>query len=56
VQGGVSQDQITGRVNLRAEQQEQLYYARVLAGSASGLLSVLQRAELPGSRWRHGPR
>ena len=43
----VSPDQIAGRVNLRAEQQEQLYYARVLAGSASGLLSVLQRAELP---------
>jgi capsular exopolysaccharide synthesis family protein len=43
----VSEDQIAGRVALRAEQQEQLYYARVLAGSASGLLSVLQRAELP---------
>ena len=45
--GDVSPDQIAGRVNLRSEQQEQLYYARVLAGSASGLLSVLQRAELP---------
>lgn len=43
----VSANQITGRVNLRAEQQEQLYYARIVAGSASGLLSVLQQAELP---------
>ncbi len=44
---GVTQDQVLGRITLRAEQQEQLYYARVLAGSASGLLSVLQRAEVP---------
>ncbi len=41
--------ELTGRVNLRAEQQEQLYYARILASSANGLISVLQRAELPVS-------
>lgn len=44
----VTPDQVAGRVTLRAEQQEQLYYARVLSGSASGLLSVLQGAEVPG--------
>lgn len=46
-QADADQDQIAGRVRLRAEQQEQLTYARVLAGSASGLLSILQRAEVP---------
>ena len=46
-QGNGRQEQSIGRANLRAEQQEQLYYPRVLAGSASGLLTVLQRADLP---------
>jgi hypothetical protein len=45
----ITPTQLSGRVNLRAEQQEQLYYARILANSANGLLSVLQRAELPVS-------
>ena len=48
-QEGITEDQITGRVNLRAEQQEQLYYARIFATSARGLLSVLHRAERPSS-------
>ena len=46
-QPDVTDDQIAGRVSLRAEQQEQLSYARILSGSASGLVSILQRAELP---------
>ncbi len=49
VRGYVSPDQITGRIDLRAEQQEQLYYARIPVGTASGLLSILQRVELPVS-------
>lgn len=41
------QDQILGRINLRAERQEQLSYARALSASASALLSVLQPASPP---------
>jgi len=39
-----SQSQIDGLVRLRAEQQQQLGYARALVASAEGLLSVLQPA------------
>ena len=46
-QPDATEDEIAGRVRLRAEQREQLSYARILSGSASGLLSTLQRAELP---------
>ena len=40
-----SQSQIDGLVRLRAEQQQQLAYARALGASAEGLLSVLQRSD-----------
>ena len=40
-----SQDQIEGLVRLRAEQQQQLGYARALVASAQGLLSMLQVAD-----------
>jgi capsular exopolysaccharide synthesis family protein len=39
------QSQIDGLVRLRAEQQQQLGYARALVASAEGLLSVLQPAD-----------
>ncbi|HEX7003945.1 MAG TPA: polysaccharide biosynthesis tyrosine autokinase [Trueperaceae bacterium] len=42
-------DQIAGRINLRAERQEQLSYARALSASATPLLSVLQPANPPGA-------
>lgn len=42
-------DQIAGRINLRAERQEQLSYARALSASATPLLSVLQPAS-PSAR------
>lgn len=42
---GGSQTQIDGLVRLRAEQQQQLAYARALLASAEGLLSVLQPAD-----------
>jgi non-specific protein-tyrosine kinase len=40
-----SQGQIDGLVRLRAEQQQQLAYARALVASAEGLLSVLQPSD-----------
>jgi capsular exopolysaccharide synthesis family protein len=43
-------DQIAGRINLRAERQEQLSYARALSASATALLQVLQPASPPGSQ------
>jgi polysaccharide biosynthesis transport protein len=49
VASGVTEDQIIGRINLRAEQQDQLYYARVVANSARGLVDVLQRASISRS-------
>lgn len=45
----VTEEQITGRVNRRAEQQEQLYYARTLVDSAVWLLSVQEPAAVPRS-------
>lgn len=39
------QSQVDGLVRLRAEQQQQLAYARALVASAEGLLSVLQPAD-----------
>lgn len=44
-----TQDQLDGRVSLRAQQQEQLYYAQTLMNSAVGLLSVLEPAAPPAS-------
>ncbi len=40
-----AQDQIEGLVRLRAEQQQQLGYARALVASAQGLMSMLQAAD-----------
>ena len=40
-----AQGQIAGLVRLRAEQQQQLDYARALVASAQGLISVLQVAD-----------
>ena len=40
-----AQSQIDGLVRLRAEQQQQLAYARALVAAADGLLSVLQPAD-----------
>ena len=40
-----SEGQIEGLVRLRAEQQQQLGYARALVASAQGLLSILQVAD-----------
>jgi polysaccharide biosynthesis transport protein len=42
---GNGQTQIDGLVRLRAEQQQQLGYARALVASAEGLLTVLQSAD-----------
>ena len=39
------QDQIDGLIRLRAEQQQQLAYARALVASAEGMLSILQPAD-----------
>ena len=44
---GAAADQIDGRVSLRAQQQDQLAYARALSTSATGLLSVIEPALLP---------
>ncbi|MEX2541100.1 MAG: polysaccharide biosynthesis tyrosine autokinase [Trueperaceae bacterium] len=43
-------DQIMGRINLRAERQEQLFYARALSASASPLLTVMQPASPPSQQ------
>ena len=40
-----SQGQVDGLIRLRAEQQQQLAYARALVASAEGMLSVLQAAD-----------
>ncbi len=40
-----SQTQVDGLVRLRAEQQQQLAYARALIASAEGLVSMMQTAE-----------
>jgi succinoglycan biosynthesis transport protein ExoP len=42
-------DQIAGQINLRAEKQDQLSYARALSDAATPLLKVLQPANPPGS-------
>ncbi|MCA9837570.1 MAG: AAA family ATPase [Trueperaceae bacterium] len=44
---GASQDQIDGRISLRAQQQDQLAYARALSTSANGLLSIIEPALVP---------
>jgi len=43
--GAGGADQIEGLLRLRAEQQQQVAYARALVASAQGLLTVLQRAD-----------
>ncbi len=43
----VTQDQLDGRISLRAQQQEQLYYARALSNSAKGLLDIIEPAMVP---------
>ena len=48
-QQGAGQDQINGRINSRAQQQEQLAIARTLSTSTTGLLSILDPALLPDS-------
>jgi non-specific protein-tyrosine kinase len=47
VSAEATQDQIDGNASLRAQQQEQLYYARALSNSAIGLLDVLEPASPP---------
>lgn len=42
---GAAQTQVDGLIRLRAEQQQQLAYARALVASAEGLVSVLQPAD-----------
>ena len=42
---GDSQTQVEGLIRLRADQQQQLAYARALVASAEGLLSILQGAD-----------
>lgn len=48
-QQGAAQDQIDGRITIRAQQQDQLAYARALSTSATGLLIVIEPALLPVS-------
>ena len=43
--GGAEQTQVDGLIRLRADQQQQLAYARALVASAEGLLSVMQGAD-----------
>lgn len=46
--GGVAQQsEIEGRISLRAQQQEELFYTRALLDSAAGLLSVVEPAVRP---------
>lgn len=42
---GTAQTQVDGLIRLRADQQQQLAYARALVASTEGLLSVLQPAD-----------
>jgi capsular exopolysaccharide synthesis family protein len=42
---GATQTQVDGLIRLRADQQQQLAYARALVASAEGLLSVMQGAD-----------
>ena len=42
-----SQSEIDRRISLRAQQQEELFYARALLDSAAGLLSIVEPASLP---------
>lgn len=42
---GAAQTQVDGLIRLRADQQQQLAYARALVASAEGLLSVMQGAD-----------
>lgn len=42
-----SQSEIDRRISLRAQQQEELFYARALLDSAAGLLSVVEPASPP---------
>jgi polysaccharide biosynthesis transport protein len=44
---GVSEDQVMGRINLRAQQQDQLAIAQTLRDSARGLVSILEPALEP---------
>ncbi len=44
---GAAESQITGRINLRAEQQDKLAYAEALRSSATGLLSIIEPALIP---------
>jgi capsular exopolysaccharide synthesis family protein len=44
---GAAEDQISGRINLRAEQQGQLEYAKALRSSATGYLSIIEPALPP---------
>ncbi len=46
-EAGASQDQIDGRINLRAQEQDQLSSARALSNSVVSLLSVIQPAAPP---------
>ncbi len=45
IEEAADQDQIDGLIRLRAEQQQQLAYARALVASAEGTLSILQPAD-----------
>ena len=48
LQGGVAnQNEIDRRISLQAQQQEELFYARALRNSTTGLLSVVQPAPVP---------
>jgi non-specific protein-tyrosine kinase len=44
---GAAEDQIVGRINLRAERQDQLAYAEALRSSATGFLSIIEPALVP---------
>ncbi len=48
-QQGAAQDQLIGRLSLRAQQQDQLAYATALSSSPTGLLSIMEPALLPSS-------
>lgn len=45
IDGETDQEQIDGLIRLRAEQQQQLAYARALVASPEGMLSVLQESD-----------
>jgi polysaccharide biosynthesis transport protein len=46
---GASEDQILGRINMRAQQQDQLAIAQTLRDSARGLVSILEPALEPST-------